>query len=168
MTIIENYVSFESIVFKSDGIIYGGYVRDKIINQYQKTKIIIPNDNALTPLKENNQEYVKALTHWVEKTIHKTNGKALVLFTNSSLMKAVGNELRENLSEQGLELLVQGEGFSRKNILERFKSEINSVLFGLDSFWLGVDVPGESLSNLILTKLPFTVPYHPLIQPSWD
>jgi ATP-dependent DNA helicase DinG len=79
-------------------------------------------------------------------------------------MKSIGNELRNKLNEQGLELLIQGEGLSRKNLLYRFKTDINSVLFGLDSFWLGVDVPGESLSNLILTKLPFTVPDHPLIQ----
>jgi ATP-dependent DNA helicase DinG len=79
-------------------------------------------------------------------------------------MKSIGNELRDKLNEQGLQLLIQGEGLSRKNLLDKFKLDINSVLFGLDSFWLGVDVPGESLSNLILTKLPFTVPDHPLIQ----
>jgi ATP-dependent DNA helicase DinG len=147
----------------------GGEIADEIklptqFDYYRQVKIIIPNDNNLTPLKDSNPTYVNALTQWIEKTIKKTNGKALVLFTNSLLMKEIGNRLRNNLNEQGLELLIQGEGLSRKNILDRFKADINSVLFGLDSFWLGVDVPGESLSNLILTKLPFTVPDHPLIQ----
>lgn len=147
----------------------GGEVADEIklptqFDYYRQVKIIIPNDNNLTPLKDSNPSYVNALTQWIERTIMKTNGKALVLFTNSLLMKEIGNRLKESLNEQRLELLIQGEGLSRKNILDRFKADINSVLFGLDSFWLGVDVPGESLSNLILTKLPFTVPDHPLIQ----
>jgi ATP-dependent DNA helicase DinG len=147
----------------------GGEVSDEIklptqFDYYRQVRIIVPNDNKLTPLKDNNPEYVKALSFWVEKTIFKTNGKALVLFTNSLLMKEIGSRIKEKLNENGLELLIQGEGLSRKKLLDRFKVDINSVLFGLDSFWLGVDVPGESLSNLILTKLPFTVPDHPLIQ----
>ena len=147
----------------------GGEVADEIklptqFDYYRQVRVIIPNDNSLTPLKDSNPAYVKSLSHWIEKTIYKTNGKALVLFTNSILMKEIGSNIKDKLNENGLELLIQGEGLSRKNILNKFKTDINSVLFGLDSFWLGVDVPGESLSNLILTKLPFTVPDHPLIQ----
>jgi ATP-dependent DNA helicase DinG len=49
-------------------------------------------------------------------------------------------------------------------MLEKFKEDVNSVLFGTDSFWQGVDVPGEALSNVIITRLPFDVPDHPLIE----
>ena len=49
-------------------------------------------------------------------------------------------------------------------MLEEFRKDINSVLFGTESFWMGVDVSGESLSNVIITKLPFAVPDHPLIE----
>jgi ATP-dependent DNA helicase DinG len=49
-------------------------------------------------------------------------------------------------------------------MLEKFKADIDSVLFGTESFWQGVDVPGESLSNVIITRLPFAVPDHPLIE----
>jgi len=49
-------------------------------------------------------------------------------------------------------------------MLEKFKENVDSVLFGLDSFWQGVDVPGEALSNVIITRLPFAVPDHPLIE----
>jgi ATP-dependent DNA helicase DinG len=45
-----------------------------------------------------------------------------------------------------------------------FKEDTNSVLFGTESFWQGVDVPGEALSNVIIVRLPFAVPYHPLLQ----
>ena len=63
-----------------------------------------------------------------------------------------------------LNLLVQGGGAPRSNLLEQFKSTPRSVLFGTDSFWMGVDVPGEALSNVIITRLPFAVPDHPLIE----
>jgi ATP-dependent DNA helicase DinG len=59
---------------------------------------------------------------------------------------------------------VQGTGTPRSLMLERFKNDIDSVLFGADSFWQGVDVPGESLSNVIITRLPFAVPDHPLVE----
>ena len=87
-----------------------------------------------------------------------------MLFTNSLLLKSIGKELSEILSEENINLYMQGTGTSRSTLLKNFKQEINSVLFGLDSFWMGVDVPGESLSNLIITRLPFQVPSHPVVQ----
>jgi ATP-dependent DNA helicase DinG len=63
-----------------------------------------------------------------------------------------------------LNLLVQGGGGPRGQLLERFKTTPRSVLFGTDSFWGGVDVPGEALSNVIITRLPFAVPDYPLIE----
>jgi ATP-dependent DNA helicase DinG len=65
----------------------------------------------------------------------------------------------------GITLLVQGEeGWDRSRLLKVFREDINSVLFGVNSFWEGVDVPGEALSNLIITKLPFQVPEGPLVE----
>jgi len=61
-------------------------------------------------------------------------------------------------------LLVQGQGSSRGQLIEAFKEEETSVLFGTDSFWTGVDVPGRALTNVIITRLPFAVPDHPLTQ----
>jgi len=66
--------------------------------------------------------------------------------------------------ELGLECFVQGTGTPRSLMLERFKNDVDSVLFGADSFWQGVDVPGEALSNVIITRLPFAVPDHPLVE----
>jgi len=66
--------------------------------------------------------------------------------------------------DKGMNLLVQGAGSPRSKLLEQFKSTPRSVLFGTDSFWGGVDVPGEALSNVIITRLPFAVPDHPLIE----
>jgi ATP-dependent DNA helicase DinG len=60
--------------------------------------------------------------------------------------------------------MVQGEGIPRSLMLERFRNEPGSVLFGTDSFWQGVDVPGEALVNVIIVRLPFAVPDRPLIE----
>src|SRR6058998_757232 len=64
----------------------------------------------------------------------------------------------------GVACIVQGTGTPRSLMLEKFKADVDSVLFGTDSFWQGVDVPGEALSNVIITRLPFAVPDHPLIE----
>ena len=60
-------------------------------------------------------------------------------------------------------LLLQGEGMARHRMVEEFRKDVHSVLFGTDSFWAGVDVPGEALSNVVVTRLPFAVPDHPLV-----
>jgi ATP-dependent DNA helicase DinG len=79
-------------------------------------------------------------------------------------MQQVGGALREFFMEKDMNFLMQGEGAPRSKLLEQFKSTPRSVLFGTDSFWGGVDVPGEALSNVIITRLPFAVPDHPLIE----
>jgi ATP-dependent DNA helicase DinG len=66
--------------------------------------------------------------------------------------------------KQGLKCFVQGTGTPRSVMLEKFKDDVDSVLFGTDSFWQGVDVPGDALSNVMITRLPFAVPDHPLIE----
>src|SRR5204863_7011266 len=80
------------------------------------------------------------------------------------LMHEVAELLQSFFDKLGLECFVQGTGTPRSLMLEKFKQDVNSVLFGTDSFWQGVDVPGEALSNVIITRLPFAVPDHPLIE----
>lgn len=110
------------------------------------------------------QDYSEALSKWIRHFIRKTHGKAFVLFTNSRLMQDLGDQLEGFFDELDINCFVQGKGTPRSLMLEKFKKDINSVLFGTDSFWQGVDVPGESLSNVIITRLPFAVPDHPLIE----
>jgi ATP-dependent DNA helicase DinG len=108
--------------------------------------------------------YEDALVHWIEHFIRKTHGKAFVLFTNSRLMQQIAGRMEPFFDRLDIELYVQGTGVPRSTMLEKFRENIDSVLFGTDSFWQGVDVPGEALSNVILTRLPFAVPDHPLIE----
>jgi ATP-dependent DNA helicase DinG len=108
--------------------------------------------------------YREALIHWIEHFVRMTHGKAFVLFTNFKLMQEVGDAMAPFFRELELECFIQGTGTPRSLMLEKFKEDVNSVLFGTDSFWQGVDVPGEALSNVIITRLPFAVPDHPLIE----
>jgi ATP-dependent DNA helicase DinG len=109
-------------------------------------------------------EYRPALQHWIEHFIRQTHGKAFVLFTNFKLMLDLGQTLQPFFDKLGLNCFIQGTGTPRSLMLEKFKDDRDSVLFGTDSFWQGVDVPGDALSNVIITRLPFAVPDHPLIE----
>jgi ATP-dependent DNA helicase DinG len=108
--------------------------------------------------------YAEALEHWIAHFVKQTHGKAFVLFTSYKLMQEVAERMQTFFAKLKLELFVQGTGTPRSTMLEKFKDDVDSVLFGTDSFWQGVDVPGEALSNVIITRLPFAVPDHPLIE----
>jgi len=108
--------------------------------------------------------YRDALVHWIEHFVTMTHGKAFVLFTNYKLMQEVAEGMQPFFDRLGVACFVQGAGIPRSTMLEKFKDDVDSVLFGTDSFWQGVDVPGEALSNVIITRLPFAVPDHPLIE----
>lgn len=108
--------------------------------------------------------YEAALAKWIRLFIRKTGGRAFVLFTSYKLLQRLAGELGDFFRTEGIRLLVQGSGASRNQLVADFKEDETSVLFGTDSFWTGVDVPGKSLSNVIITRLPFAVPDHPLTQ----
>jgi ATP-dependent DNA helicase DinG len=108
--------------------------------------------------------YHKALEHWIAHFVQKSEGRAFVLFTSYRDMQQVSGAMEKFFAAEDMNVLVQGGGAPRSKLLEQFKSTPRSVLFGTDSFWGGVDVPGEALSNVIITRLPFAVPDHPLIE----
>jgi ATP-dependent DNA helicase DinG len=100
----------------------------------------------------------------IQRYVERTGGHAFVLFTSYSAMQRTASHLTAWLTRNQLALFTQGAGLPRHKMLEQFRNNPRSVLFGTDSFWQGVDVPGEALQNVIITKLPFSVPDHPLVQ----
>jgi ATP-dependent DNA helicase DinG len=106
--------------------------------------------------------FEKMLTPLIRRYVARTDGHAFVLFTSYELMRRVAAELTPWLAERNLALLNQADGTPRSQMLERFKQNPRAVLLGTDSFWQGVDVPGDALVNVIITKLPFRVPDEPL------
>ena len=110
------------------------------------------------------QRFQDALEGWIQRFVGMTKGKAFVLFTSRAMLRKTAEGMAGWFEEQGIRLLVQDKGSSRTRLLKEFKEDRDSVLFGTDSFWQGVDVPGEALSNVILTRLPFSVPDEPLFE----
>lgn len=94
----------------------------------------------------------------------RTAGRAFILFTSHQAMHQATQQLRPWCVEHGLTLFSQSDGLPRTQMLQRFRATPRAVLLGVDSFWQGVDVQGEALANVIITKLPFTVPDRPLIE----
>lgn len=108
------------------------------------------------------RDYERDLAAWVEHFLRRTDGRAFVLFTSYRVMQSVAGALEKVCADEGWRLLVQGRKLARHRMVEEFRNDVRSVLFGTDSFWAGVDVPGEALTNVIVTRLPFAVPDHPL------
>ncbi|MCX7702421.1 MAG: helicase [Gemmataceae bacterium] len=109
-------------------------------------------------------EYENAVISRIPEFAARTEGRAFVLFTSYSFLRRAAQELREELAQRQLVLLCQGENAPPHQLLEQFRNTPRAVLFGVDSFWQGVDVKGEALTNVMITKLPFAVPDRPLIE----
>ncbi len=110
------------------------------------------------------EEYRSALFDWIVRSLERSDARAFVLFTGYGIMREMAAMLRPVCAEHGWPLLVQGDDMDRSSMLRAFKETVGSVLLGTDSFWTGVDVPGEALSHVIVTKIPFEAPNNPLTE----
>lgn len=99
--------------------------------------------------------YLERLKERIKKLITITNGKSLILFTSKKDMYEIYNSLKED-RELSFPIYIQEDG-KEKVLIEKFQSEENSCLLGTGTFYEGIDIKGNSLSNIILTKLPFPV-----------
>jgi ATP-dependent DNA helicase DinG len=109
-------------------------------------------------------KYEAAVVEKLPEYLAKTEGRAFVLFTSYAVMQRTGQALRTWLDREGYTLFQQGDGQPVSKMIADFRTTPKAVLFGVDSLWQGVDVRGEALSNVIITKLPFAVPDRPLIE----
>jgi len=109
-------------------------------------------------------EFERQVVGILPRFLARTDGHAFVLFTSFDLLKRAVAALSPWLIERGMTCFSQASGQSRKQLLDQFRVTPRAVLFGTDSFWQGVDVPGDALRNVIITKLPFSVPDHPLLE----
>ncbi len=108
--------------------------------------------------------FVTAAIREIKRYLKMTHGKAFVLFTSYKMMDEVYEEVEPFLTDMGIDVYKQGGELSRTDMLQAFRENTDSVLFGTSSFWEGVDVRGEALSNVVITKLPFEVPTHPIME----
>lgn len=119
----------------------------------------IPTDMPLP----GEQLYIENLTHVISHSLMISEGKAFVLFTSYRMLNDIFDRLSHSDLLSGYRMMRQGDG-PRSLLLENFRKDEHSIIFGSDSFWEGVDVPGDALMNVILTKLPFSVPDDPLVE----
>ena len=99
----------------------------------------------------------------IRRFVERTDGRTFVLFTSYHALREMAQRLIPWLRERDMALYSQADGTPRHQLLERFKENPRGVLLGTDSFWQGVDVPGEALQTVIITRLPFSVPDEPLL-----
>lgn len=125
-----------------------------------QVQLILPRDMPDPAQKP--KEYESAVCDQIRKHVGQTEGRAFVLFTSYGMLKSCAARLSSWLSEQQMSLYSQGDDLPRSQMLEKFRNDDRAVLFGTDSFWQGVDVPGDALQNVIITRLPFSVPDQPL------
>jgi len=109
-------------------------------------------------------EYQSSVKEFLEKLATTLPRGTLVLFTSYSMLNNIYRGVKLTFDAANVPLLGQGIDGSRHSIINRFKEIKTSFLFGTDSFWEGIDVPGEALEILLITRLPFDVPSDPVIQ----
>ena len=115
------------------------------------------------PAPDDPKHFARFLPRLLEHLLD-TGGGAFVLFTSFAMLQKTAEALAGPLQQHGLPLLVHSDGAQRTALLEKFRADPRSVLLGADSFWQGVDVPGDALRSVVITRLPFAVPDRPLIE----
>jgi ATP-dependent DNA helicase DinG len=108
--------------------------------------------------------YQQAVNSTLLRLFRATEGRGMALFTSYNQLRRASKALTGKLAQEGITVFAQGEGGSRAQLLENFQQHEKAVLLGTRSFWEGVDIPGESLSCLVITKLPFDVPNDPIVE----
>lgn len=122
-----------------------------------------PNDDSESPAPDG-RGYLDALAARILHHVRETDGGAFVLFTSFATLNGIADRIRRELSRLGIDLFVQGRDGPRSLVLKRFIESERAVLLGAATFWQGVDVRGERLRNVVITRLPFEPPDRPLTQ----
>ncbi|MCY7007397.1 ATP-dependent DNA helicase [Fusobacterium simiae] len=125
----------------------------------EQMSVYIPTDIQDS---ENINAFVSDSSKFILDILLKTNGKAFILFTSYTMLNQIYYSISKKLIDKGFEVFLHGDK-PRSQLIKEFKEAKNPILFGTTSFWEGVDVQGENLSNVIITKLPFLVPTDPVV-----
>src|SRR3954468_138832 len=131
---------------------------------YREQAELVTLRDVPDPTTSDRGAYEKSCIEAIQHYAGLTDGRTFVLFTSYDMLRRVSAGLQRWLTSRNLRLLSQADGTPRTQLLEQFKTDPRAVLFGTDSFWQGVDVPGDALQTVIIAKLPFAVPDHPLLE----
>ena len=128
---------------------------------YQDHVLVLVIDDIPDP---NHIDYQAELSHLITEASMTSRGRTLTLFTSHNSLRNTANMLRAEFSANNLNLLAQGLDGSPRRLIRRLQEDPESVIFGTSAFWEGVDIPGDTLSQIILTRLPFPVPSDPIFK----
>lgn len=138
-------------------------------NYRQQALVVIPRDFPGIKGRSGEEVFVSNLIESLSEVALQTKGRMLVLFTSYRMLKSVYPQLKENLFASGIQVLGQGiDSFNRSKLTRLFQESGASVLLGTNSFWEGVDIPGDALTCLAIVRLPFQPPNHPVSEAKSD
>ncbi len=152
-----------------------GYIRERLgINRLEDTEVLysmIPSpfnyeEQVVLAIPTDipdakSSDFLDHVVYYITESIKIMEGRTFILFTSYHMLRDCGKRLKKNFKKTKYHILIQGTS-SREYLLKEFKKRDFAVLLGTDSFWEGVDVPGEDLEQVIIMKLPFKVPTHPM------
>lgn len=154
---------------------YIGVQIDSPFNYPKQARLIIPkNAPSPKPPKRINgtiakkDVYQKYLVDACKEILEYTNGRTFILFTSYYHLQETFNELQPWCEEKGIVPIQQTRGNDREQMIRDFKQEEKAVLFGAESFWEGVDIPGDDLVCVVIVKIPFPVPSEPIAEARMD
>lgn len=132
---------------------------------YEEQSLLIVPENVPEPTNRAFDSFVMAA---MKEILQQTKGRTFLLFTSYQQMNKVYQDLSPWMVKEGLKGLLHESGVSREQLLNDFKNDPHAVLFGCESFWEGVDVPGHDLICVVMSKLPFPVPTDPITKARTD
>ena len=125
-----------------------------------RCRIYLPTDI----LDANHNEHHQSVAQAIKALAVAADGRTMVLFRSYSAMKQVARLVKDDMESDGLVLLQQGRDGNAASVVQTFRNSPQSVLFGVGALWTGVDIPGDALSLLIVTRLPFDPPNDPVLK----
>ncbi|MRG88274.1 ATP-dependent DNA helicase DinG [Salinibacillus xinjiangensis] len=127
----------------------------------EQVQLLLPND--LPDIKEEEDDFISAISYSIYELAKVTSGRMLVLFTSYQMLKK-SYQMLKGLADQD-DFIIIGQGVSsgsRTRLQKNFQSFNKAILLGTSSFWEGVDIPGDDLSAVVIVRLPFEPPNHPV------
>lgn len=133
--------------------------------EYQKQGLVLIPSDFPSLGKGMEQVYLDSVIQGCADVIRASSGRTLILFTSYTMLRQVYEGIKELLDGEGFTLLGHGiDSSNRTKLIKKFKESDQAVLLGTNSFWEGVDVPGHALSSLVIVRLPFLPPNHPVLE----
>ena len=128
---------------------------------YEQQATLVLVDRLPNP--EEREAYDRACARMIRRYVERSDGRAMVLFTSTAALAAASADLAGWCARRNYRLVSQADGLTRTQMLADFRAGPASVLLGTDGFWQGIDLPGDCLVTVIITRLPFAVPDRPLV-----